>query len=105
MGAVELHVAHDAEARLARARAFLRALPERSRALVIAPSLASATALCHGALDAGAVRFGWFRRTLDMVALELATPALAARGQTVLRGLGIEALCARVAHELVAGGG
>jgi ATP-dependent helicase/nuclease subunit B len=103
MGRVEIFVAHRARARTERGREFLAALPERSRVLIVAPSLSAATALCHAALApaAATVRFGWYRRTLDMLAEELATPALAARGLSVVRGLGVEALCARVAHGLV----
>src|SRR5688572_6473791 len=107
MAQVEIFVAHTAQARIERARAFLEALPERSRALIAAPSLSAATALCHAVLappghaQQPAIRFGWFRRTLDLLAGELAVRGLATRGLSVVRGLGVEALCARVAHELV----
>jgi ATP-dependent helicase/nuclease subunit B len=106
MPPAEIFVAHTAQARIERAAAFLRALPGRSRTLILAPSLSSATALCHRVLSADdpqapAIRFGWFRRTLDMFANELAARELAARGWSVLRGLGVEALVARVAHECI----
>jgi ATP-dependent helicase/nuclease subunit B len=103
MGSIEIFVAHTGRARIDKGREFLAGLPERSRALILAPSLSAATALCHAVLtpEGLPIRFGWYRRTLDMLAEELATRALARRGLSVVRGLGIEALCARVAHGLV----
>lgn len=47
---------------------------------------------------------GWFRRTPSTLAEELALPTLIARDLVPVHGLGHEALCARVIHELGAQG-
>jgi CRISPR/Cas system-associated exonuclease Cas4 (RecB family) len=101
MQAAEWFVSSQASTRCEKAAAFLRALPESARALVLAPSLASASALCHEALPQGAIRFGWFKRTPRMLASELAVNELAKEALTPVHGLGVEAICTRVAHQLV----
>jgi ATP-dependent helicase/nuclease subunit B len=102
MDGAEILVASSAQARVERAASFLRGLPADSPALVLAPTLPAATTLCLAALEKGAVRFGWFKRTFGMLASELSVPELAARGVSPVHGLGDEALCMRVAHRLIA---
>lgn len=85
------------ELRLARARAYLRQLPASGDALLIGPSfetVAELTRSIHRAI------FGWRRSTLYRCALELARPALLEQGLTAVSSLSLEALWARVAHEL-----
>jgi ATP-dependent helicase/nuclease subunit B len=88
--------------RLNAARAFLRALDRGAPALIVAPSPGAATWLVADVLEPGSACFGWRRRTLDMLANELALPVLARAEEVPVRRLGLEALCARVVHALSA---
>ncbi len=85
------------ELRLARARAFLRELPASGDALLIGPSFETVAELTRSLKRA---IFGWRRTTLYRCALELARPALLEQGLTAVSSLSLEALWARVAHEL-----
>ncbi len=85
------------ELRLDRARAFLRELPASEDALLIGPSFETVAELTRSIRRA---IFGWRRTTLYRCALELARPALLERGLTAVSSLSLEALWARVAHEL-----
>lgn len=85
------------ELRLARARAFLRELPAGEDALLIGASFEAVAGLTRSLRRA---LFGWRRSTLSRCALELARPALVARGLNAASSLALEALWARVAHQL-----
>jgi ATP-dependent helicase/nuclease subunit B len=97
-------VASQAEARLGCAAEFLRGLPPRGPALVLVPSLAAGTELVARVLGAGDARFGWQKRTLSQLARQLALPELARTERVPLSGLSLEALVARVLHQLKARG-
>ncbi|MFT3923504.1 MAG: PD-(D/E)XK nuclease family protein [Myxococcales bacterium] len=88
------------EQRLAAAEAFLRDLPAQEPALILAPSPLSGLALVQRVLGPGQARAGWAKHTLESAALEFALPSLARAGLALLRGVGVEALCARVVFEL-----
>jgi ATP-dependent helicase/nuclease subunit B len=90
----------SAEQRLQRAAGFLRSIDARSGALIIAPSPGAALWVMARVLDPGQARLGWYRRTLDTLAMELALPELAENDLAPVRGIGAEALCARVVYEL-----
>ena len=88
------------EQRLAAATQFLRELPADSQLLLLATSPVAALSLVQRVLGAGQARAGWAKHTLESVALEFALPSLARAGLALLRGVGVEALCARVVFEL-----
>ncbi|HKP60663.1 MAG TPA: hypothetical protein VJV78_28240, partial [Polyangiales bacterium] len=92
----------SAELRLQAAGAFLCAWDRARPGLIVAPTLGAATALMAHVLPPEGACFGWRRRTLDVLALELALPVLARAGQSPVRRLGLEALCARAVHGLAA---
>jgi CRISPR/Cas system-associated exonuclease Cas4 (RecB family)/muconolactone delta-isomerase len=85
------------ELRLARARAFLEALAPDGDALLLG---ASSEAVAELTRSLRRPVFGWRRATVPRAALELARPALLARGVTPLSPLSTEALWARVTWEL-----
>ena len=85
------------ELRLARAKAFLAELPPSADALLIGPSFETVAELTRSLKRA---IFGWRRLPLYRCAIELATPALLERGLTAVTSLALEALWARVAHQL-----
>ncbi|HEY0881751.1 MAG TPA: hypothetical protein VGD87_09480, partial [Archangium sp.] len=85
------------ELRLERARAFLHALPASGDALLLGPSFETVAELTRSLKKAV---FGWRRMTLYRCALELARPALVERGLTAVTSLSLEALWARVTHDL-----
>ena len=97
-----LAVSPSAEQRLAFAAEFLRALPARGPALLLGPSALAASQLLGRVLGPGEARFDWKKRTLEQLARELALPELAREGRVPLTGLALEALTARVVHELLA---
>jgi ATP-dependent helicase/nuclease subunit B len=99
-----LCVASQAEARLGCAAEFLRGLPASGPALLLVPSLAAGSELMARVLTPGEGRFGWQKRTLGQLARALALPELARTGRVPLSGLSMEALVARVLHELKARG-
>lgn len=85
------------ELRLARAREFLKTLPPSGDVLVIGPSFETVAELTRSLRRA---LFGWRRTTLYRCALELARPALLEKKLTAVTSLSLEALWARVAHQL-----
>ena len=85
------------ELRLDRARAFLRELPASGDALLIGPSFETVAELTRSLKRAF---FGWRRMALYRCALELAQPELLAKKLTPVSSLSLEALWARVAHQL-----
>jgi ATP-dependent helicase/nuclease subunit B len=99
-----LCVSPNAEARLGCAQEFLRGLPARGAALLLLPSMAAGTELMARVLTPGEARFGWRKRSLEQLARELALPELARTGRVPLSGLSLEALVARVLHELAGQG-
>ncbi len=88
------------EQRLAAAVEFLRALPASSPLLLVATSPLAGLSVVERALSAGEARAGWAKHTLESAAQEFALARMAELGLTLLRGVGIEALCARVVFEL-----
>jgi CRISPR/Cas system-associated exonuclease Cas4 (RecB family) len=86
----------SAAARLELASAWLVATGARG-ALVVAPSRGSGDELVREATAAGAEFFGVHRTTPSLLALELATPRLAAMGRLPVTTLSLEALAARAA--------
>ncbi|HEX5659223.1 MAG TPA: PD-(D/E)XK nuclease family protein, partial [Polyangiales bacterium] len=99
-----LCVASQAEVRIGCAEEFLRGLPPRGPALLLVPSLAAGTELVARVLGPAQARFAWKKRTLGQLARELALPELARSGRVPLSGLSMEALVARVLHQLKARG-
>ena len=85
------------ELRLARARSFLEQLPPSGDALLIGPSFETVAELTRSLKRA---LFGWRRTGLYRCALELARPLLLERKLTAVTALSLEALWARVAHQL-----
>lgn len=85
------------ELRLERVRAFLSELSSDRPVLIIGPSFETAAEVVRSVQKPV---FGWTRTTLYRHALELARPVLLARGLTAVSSLSLEALWARVAHQL-----
>lgn len=83
--------------RLGRATTFLEALPSSAEVLVVASTFEAGAELTRGLRRP---LFGWRRTTLPRLALELARPALLARGLSATTPLSLDALWARVAFEL-----
>ncbi|MFZ5447006.1 MAG: hypothetical protein ACOZQL_43920, partial [Myxococcota bacterium] len=96
-GVRHLVTSRRSELRLARVREFLSGLPTSEEVLVIGPSFETAAELTR---SLGGALFGWRRTTLYRWALELARPVLLERQLTAVTSLSLEALWARVAHEL-----
>jgi ATP-dependent helicase/nuclease subunit B len=92
----------SAELRLQAAGAFLCAWDRARPGLIVAPTPGASAALLAQVLPPESACFGWRRRTLDVLAGELALPVLARAGQSPVRRLGLEALCARAVHGLAA---
>ncbi len=86
----------SAAARLAHAGAWLEAHGKLG-ALVVAPSRGAGDELVRGLAAAGCDFFGVHRTTPRLLALELATPHLAAMGRLPVTPLSTEALAARAA--------
>src|SRR5437016_11582028 len=93
----ELLTSAGAQARLSHARDWLAG---RGRALVVGATQEAAADLTREAAQHVPAAFGWQRFTLGRLAAVVASEALAARGLSPLSPLGIEALCARVVHQL-----
>ncbi|MCB9731649.1 MAG: PD-(D/E)XK nuclease family protein [Deltaproteobacteria bacterium] len=94
-----LGVGESGEARLAEARAWLRARPRGEPALVVGASRHAAVALLRDALGDGAT-FGKVGTTLGQLARELALPGLAESALAPLSPMSREAICARAVHDL-----
>ena len=96
-GVKELLTSSGAQARLQRAQDWLC---RRERALVIGATLESASEMVRAAALRVPAAFGWQRMTLARLAALLASRELSARGVSPLSPLGVEAVCARVVHQL-----
>ncbi len=86
----------SAAARLQHAGVWLAAHGSRG-ALVVAPSRGAGDELVRGLAASGCDFFGVHRSTPTLLALELATPQLAAMGRLPVTSLSLEALAARAA--------
>ena len=87
-------------ARLDAAREWLRARGRSARVLVVGASPEAAAELVRAAAAQEGAAFGWQRFTLGRLAAVVATEAMAARGLSPLSPLGVEAVCARVVHQM-----
>jgi RecB family exonuclease len=96
-------VASDAAARLEVAAAWLAAYPADAEVLVVAFTWAACDDLVREVTVRAGARFGITRLTLDRVAARLAAPALARAGRTPATALALDAVAARVVHQLGAG--
>jgi RecB family exonuclease len=93
-----------ADARIARASAWLDARPAGEEVLVVAATADAANDLLRSIAARRGAAFGWHRKTLIQLAVELATPALAAAGLAPLGALAREAVAARALERLRARG-
>ena len=94
----ELCTSAGAQARLSRAAQWLAQRGRAERVLVVGASAESAAELVREAAQPAA--FGWQRLTLGRLAALAAADALAERGLSPLSSLGLEAVCARVVHQM-----
>lgn len=93
----QLFVSRRSEARLACVRAFLDEQPASGDVTVMSATFEASAEVTR---RLGRALFGWRRTTLFRCAVELARPELLARGLALFSPLSLEALWARVAHEL-----
>ncbi len=93
----ELLTSAGAQARLQHAQDWLC---RQGRALVVGASLEAASEVVRGAARRVPAAFGWQRMTPGRLAAVLASRELARRGVSPLSPLGVEAVCARVVHQL-----
>ena len=96
----ELVTSAAAHPRLERARQWLRALGPCGRALVVGATPEAAAELVRACASESGAAFGWQRFTLGRLAAVVAANALSERGLSPLSPLGVEAVCARVVHQL-----
>jgi len=96
----ELVTSAAASARLDLARAWLRERGPAGRALVVAGTQEAAAEVVRAAAADSGAAFGWQRFTLGRLAAVIAAEAMAERGLSPLSPLGVEAVCARVVHQL-----
>src|SRR5436190_14708708 len=96
----ELVTSAAALPRLERARQWLRGQGPAARALVVAATQEAAAELVRAAAAEAGAAFGWQRFTLGRLAAVVAARPLAERGLSPLSPLGVEAVCARVVHQL-----
>jgi len=89
-----------AHVRLKRAAEWLAARGTSERVLVIGASLDAASELLREVAARVPAAFGWERLTLGRLAALCAAPALRERELSPLSPLGVEAVCARIVHEL-----
>ena len=96
-------IAPRTERRLERARAWLAGRAAAEEVLVVAASRDAANELLRRTvLDSSAgAAFGWHRATLLRLAAELAQPVLIERDLVPVAHLSVEAVVARVIHELL----
>jgi len=97
----------DNAARVALARQWLlaRSRQEHSELLILAPPRGAADDLVHSVAAQSGALFGLHRMTPIGLAAQLATQLMAARGLAPVSQLGVQALCARCAHDVSAGEG
>lgn len=93
----QLVLSRRSDLRVRRAKDFLSSRAPSEELLVLAQTFEVAAELSRSAVPAF---FGWRRSTLARHALELARPALLAKGLTAASALSLEALWARVTYEL-----
>ncbi len=96
----ELVTSAAAFPRLERARQWLRARGRSGRALVVGATQEAAAELVRACASEAGAAFGWQRFTLGRLAAVVAARSLAERGSSPLSPLGVEAVCARVVHQL-----
>ncbi|TMA29803.1 MAG: Dna2/Cas4 domain-containing protein [Deltaproteobacteria bacterium] len=94
----ELFTSASAAARLERAAEWLARRRKAEQVLVIGATAEAASELVRQVAQPAA--FGWRRLTLGRLAALSAAEALARRGLSPLSSLGLEALCARVVHQM-----
>ncbi len=95
----ELITSAGAEARLTAARDWL-AQRATQRVIALGATLEAASEVVRAAAVRVPAAFGWQRMTLGRFAANIASGALAERGLSPLSPLGVEAVCARVVHQL-----
>src|SRR5262245_58969030 len=88
------------EDRYAAARGWLAERSRREPLLIVATTLEAGGRLVCDAVAEGGSAFGWQVESLATLANKLAGTALAAAGLTPIRGVALEALCARVVWQL-----
>ena len=93
----ELLTSAGAQVRLQRGQDWLC---RQGRALVVGATLEAASEVVRGAALRVPAAFGWQRMTLGRLAAVLASRELARRGLSPLSPLGVEAVCARIVHQL-----
>ncbi len=93
----QLVLSRRSDHRVARAKAFLSSRSTSEELLILASTFEAAAELTRSTVPSF---FGWRRSTVYRCALELARPALLAKGLTAVSALSLEALWARVTHEL-----
>ena len=86
--------------RLDLARQWLRSRGPSARALVVGATQEAAAEMVRSAASESGAAFGWRRFTLGRLAATVAAEAMAERGLSPLSPLGVEAVCARVVHQL-----
>jgi CRISPR/Cas system-associated exonuclease Cas4 (RecB family) len=96
----ELVTSSAAAPRLELAGAWLREQGPAGRALVVAATQEAASEVVRAAAAVCGAAFGWQRFTLGRLAALVAGDSMAARGLSPLSPLGVEAVCARVVHQL-----
>jgi len=96
----ELVTSAAAQPRLECARQWLQARGASCRALIVGATQEAAAEMARAAAFESGAAFGWQRFTLGRLAAAVAAQALLDRGLSPVSPLGVEALCARVIHQL-----
>ena len=96
----ELVTSAAASSRLELAGEWLRKRGPAGRALVVGATQEAAAEVVRTAATAAGAAFGWQRFTLGRLAAAVAAQAMSTRGLSPLSPLGVEAVCARVVHQL-----
>ncbi|MGE0392929.1 MAG: PD-(D/E)XK nuclease family protein [Vicinamibacterales bacterium] len=93
-------VSTGAEARLARAAAFLDGQAPGTRVVIVGASRGAADELARRLAVARPATFGLERLSLAQLAVRIAAPWMAAHGLTPASALGLEAVAARTLHDV-----
>lgn len=93
-------VSTGAEARLARAAAFLGSLPPGTRVVIVGASRGAADELARRVAGGRPATFGLERLSLAQLAARAAAPWLAEHGVAPASALGLEAVAARTLHDV-----
>jgi RecB family exonuclease len=101
----KLRTSAGAQARLSHTVDWLAARGRGERVLVLGPTQEAVSEVVRQAAQRVLAAFGWQRLTLGRLAAVLAADALAQKGLSPLSPLGVEAVCARVVHQLARTGG